>query len=67
MSPPPVRFGSAMVKDTKGARLHRGLREIRVYAAPSWDAAEVTLTFWFVRHDETTPAFGGARPLLRGC
>jgi hypothetical protein len=35
----------------EGAAL-RGLREIRVHAAPSWDDPAVTLTFWFVRHDE---------------
>jgi hypothetical protein len=30
----------------------KGLREIRVHAAPSWDDSAVTLTFWFIRHDE---------------
>lgn len=33
----------------------RGLREIRVGAAPSWDADEVTLTFWFVMADDGPP------------
>ena len=33
-----------------------GLREIRVTAAPSWDADQVKLTFWFIRKDEI-PAF----------
>lgn len=36
----------------------RALREIRVRAAPSWDANEVELQFWFVR-DEPEPAFAG--------
>ena len=30
----------------------RSLREIRVRAAPSWDADAVELTFWFVRNDD---------------
>ena len=29
----------------------RGLREIRVRAAPSWEASEVELMFWFVRDE----------------
>lgn len=29
----------------------RSLREVRVQAGPSWDAATVSLFFWFVRHD----------------
>jgi len=32
----------------------RSLREIRVRAAPSWEANEVALTFWFIR-DEGDP------------
>ena len=34
----------------EGAHL-RALREIRVRAAPSWDHAEVGLSWWFVRED----------------
>lgn len=30
----------------------RALREIRVYAAPFWDATEIQLTFWFIRNKE---------------
>jgi hypothetical protein len=30
----------------------RVLREIRVRAAPSWNAPEVQLMFWFIRHEE---------------
>jgi hypothetical protein len=33
-------------------RALRALREIRVHAAPSWADPAVTLTFWFVKHDE---------------
>jgi hypothetical protein len=33
----------------------RGLRELRVRAAPSWNADEVTLTFWFIRSDVEAP------------
>ncbi len=36
----------------------RSLREIRVQALPAWDAAEVTLLFWCLRHDEAA-AFEG--------
>ena len=37
-------------------RTLRSLREIRVRAAPSWDADAVELMFWFVRNDDE-PAF----------
>lgn len=30
----------------------RALREIRVRAEPSWNAPEVQLMFWFIRHEE---------------
>lgn len=30
----------------------RALREIRVTAAPSWDAEQASITFWFIRDDE---------------
>lgn len=33
-------------------RALRALREIRVRAAPSWDAPEVELTFWFIREED---------------
>jgi hypothetical protein len=33
-------------------RALRALREIRVRAAPSWDAPEVELTFWFIRKED---------------
>ncbi|WP_420442277.1 hypothetical protein [Candidatus Palauibacter sp.] len=37
-------------------RVLSSLREVRVRAAPSWDADAVELTFWFVRNDDE-PAF----------
>lgn len=36
----------------------RALREIRVQAAPAWEASQVTLLFWFIRNLET-PDFEG--------
>ena len=42
-------------KDTVEGRALRALREIRVRAAPSWEAAAVELTFFFIRDaDELT-------------
>lgn len=41
----------------------RGLREIRVRAAPSWEASEVELMFWFVR-EEATGSTGAAEESL---
>jgi len=35
----------------EGAHL-QALREIRVRAAPSWDADQVQLSWWFVKHDD---------------
>jgi len=43
-------------KQSKEGRALRALREIRVRAAPSWDADAVELTFWFIRNDDE-PAF----------
>lgn len=39
-------------KNSAEGRALRALREIRVQAAASWNDSPVTLTFWFVRHDE---------------
>jgi hypothetical protein len=39
-------------RESPEGRALRALAEIRVHAAPSWDDPTVTLTFWFVRHDE---------------
>lgn len=38
-------------KDTDEGRGLRALREIRIQAAPSWDAADVEVFFWFIRHE----------------
>ena len=38
-------------KQSDEGRALRSLREIRVRAAPSWDADAVELVFWFVRND----------------
>ncbi len=39
-------------KETDEGRALRALREIRVVAAPSWDAATVDVFFWFIRDEE---------------
>jgi len=36
-------------KDSDEGRALRALREVRVRAAPSWNAERVELTFWFIR------------------
>jgi hypothetical protein len=45
-------------KNTDEGRGLRALREIRVHAAPSWDAPQVEIFFWFVR-DEDDADFEG--------
>lgn len=37
-------------KHSDEGRALRALREIRVHAAPQWDATNVALTFWFIRN-----------------
>lgn len=44
------RLTSKHNKNSDEGRALRALREIRVRAAPSWDAEQVQLTFWFIRH-----------------
>jgi hypothetical protein len=39
-------------KQSEEGRALRALREIRVRAAPSWDAPTVEVTFWFIREEE---------------
>ncbi|MQA89432.1 MAG: hypothetical protein GEU90_04245 [Gemmatimonas sp.] len=39
-------------KNSDEGRALRGLREIRVQAAPSWNADEVDLFFWFIRNED---------------
>lgn len=46
------RLTSKHNRDSDEGRALRALREIRVRAAPSWDAEQVQLTFWFIRHDD---------------
>ncbi|RMG93472.1 MAG: hypothetical protein D6705_18670 [Deltaproteobacteria bacterium] len=46
------RMASKHAKDSDEGRALRALREIRVRAAPSWDADEVALMFWFIRNDD---------------
>ena len=47
----------------EGAHL-RALREIRVRAAPSWDHAEVELSWWFVKEDSAAGAQADWQPFL---
>lgn len=42
----------------------RALREIRIRAAPSWDADEIELTFWFIRDEESTSLNSNEETLL---
>lgn len=39
-------------KESPEGNALRALREIRVRAAPSWNASEVQLMFWFIRHEQ---------------
>ncbi len=50
------RMSSKHDKDSDEGRALRALREIRVHAAPAWEADEVVLTFWFIR-GEDAPGF----------
>ena len=47
-------------RDSEEGRALRALREIRVRATPSWDAAAVEVTFWFIR-EAGDVAFAGKR------
>ena len=47
-------------KQSAEGRALRALREIRVRAAPSWDATTVEVTFWFI-HEEEAIDFEGRR------
>lgn len=46
------RLSSKHDKNSVEGHALRALREIRVRAAPSWDAAVVELTIWFIRADD---------------
>jgi hypothetical protein len=50
------RMSEKHPKDSDEGRALRALREIRVRAAPAWEADEVALVFWFIR-DEDRPRF----------
>jgi hypothetical protein len=54
-------------KQSEEGRALRALREIRVRAAPSWEAPTVEVTFWFIREEEAMD-FEGRRwdTLLEG-
>jgi hypothetical protein len=45
------RLGDKHDKNTDEGRGLRALREIRIQAAPTWDAPRVEIFFWFVRDD----------------
>lgn len=51
-SPLKNRMVSKHDKASQEGRAMRALHEIRVRAAPSWDAEEVKLMFWFIRNDD---------------
>ncbi len=54
-------FISKNFKSTDEGAHIRALSEIRVRAAPSWEAQEVHLTFWFIK-EEDPPSAGVAWP-----
>ncbi len=49
MEPLSKRLSSKHDKNSPEGRALRALREIRIRAAPSWEAAEVELLIWFIR------------------
>ena len=49
---------------TEGETL-QALRQIRVRAAPSWDASDIELMFWFIRRDASTPLNAESDALLK--
>lgn len=46
------RIGDKHEKYSDEGKALRALREIRVRAAPSWNASEIQLMFWFIRNEE---------------
>ena len=46
------RMSSKHDKNSDEGRALRALREIRVRAAPAWDADEIAITFWFIRNED---------------
>ncbi len=59
-SPLIARMSSKHDKESDEGAALRALREIRVRAEPLWDASQVKLVFWFIRH-EHEPSFEGKR------
>jgi hypothetical protein len=55
-----ARLSDKHNRQSDEGRALRTLREIRIRAAPSWDATLVELTFWFIRKDDETD-FEGKR------
>ena len=47
-------------KNTDEGRGLRALREIRVYASPSWESPQVEIFFWFVRNELDTDFEGNS-------
>lgn len=47
-----ARIAEKHDRQSEEGRALRALREIRVRAGPSWDAAEVELMFWFIRNED---------------
>jgi len=50
------RMSAKHEKESDEGRALRALREIRIRAAPSWEADQIELVFWFIR-DEDQPHF----------
>jgi hypothetical protein len=42
-------------RESEEGRALRAIREIRVHAAPDWQATQISLTFWFIRLDDKMP------------
>ena len=46
------RMSAKHDKESDEGRALRALREIRVWAAPSWGAENIKITFWFIRNED---------------
>jgi hypothetical protein len=53
-------------KTTAEGRVVAALNEIRVQASPNWDAATVTVFFWFLAEREKITDFETARGVVHG-
>lgn len=54
LRPLSTRLSSKHDKNSGEGRALRALEEVRVLARPSWDAAQVSLIFWFIRPEGVT-------------